>query len=234
MTQPPAAPKPAGKQPPSPRRIAVVYTTLALAVGLGWLAGSAAMPKTDGSAESPSPAPPVPNHARSGLEDLIWPCPMGDDRPWQFIIIHHTATHQGTLESITRGHRERLHTEDTGYHFIINNGQAEGTRDGEITPTPRWLDQRGGAHCLVERHPEFNGDGIGIALVGHFNQYRPTPNQMASLERLVLLLRARYEVPLDRIYGHGELKPTECPGRLFPLDEFLLDIRRSYIQERLR
>jgi hypothetical protein len=211
-----------------------VYAVLCLAVGLGWLAGSAAMPKTDVPLGPRAAPPPPPNHVRTDLEELIWPPDTNADREWQFIVIHHTATHQGTLESITRGHRLRLHTEDAGYHFIINNGQAEGTRDGQITPTPRWYGQRGGAHCLVDRHPEFNSGGIGIALVGHFNQYRPSANQMASLERLVILLRARYEIPLDCIYGHGELKNTECPGRLFPLDQFLLDLRRTYIQERIK
>jgi len=155
---------------------------------------------------------------------------MPVERLWRYIVVHHSATHRGTLESITQSHR-KIAFDDAGYHFIINNGVAEGTYDGQITPTPRWFDQRVGAHCRVVNHPEFNDAGIGICLIGNFDLYRPTEAQMVSLERLVTVLRRRYDVPIDRIVGHRELKATDCPGKLFPMDTFLMDLRRAYVVE---
>jgi N-acetyl-anhydromuramyl-L-alanine amidase AmpD len=85
----------------------------------------------------------------------------------------------------------------------------------------------------VPDHPEYNTEGIGICLVGNFDRQPPTAAQMTSLEILVLALSRRYEIPLDRIVGHGELKNTQCPGRLFPMEKFLMDLREASIDRQL-
>ncbi|MCX5649620.1 MAG: peptidoglycan recognition family protein, partial [Planctomycetota bacterium] len=174
-------------------RMAAVWLTLLAAMGTVGLVCWAAMPKRDRETSGPE----EPQDA--SLESVIRPDGMALPREWKYIIIHHSATRSATLEAIDRWHRETLHTTDSGYHFVINNGRAEGTRDGEITPTPRWLEQRTGAHCRVAEHPEFNEQGIGICLVGHFNREQPTAAQMASLEALVAALSARYHIPLERV-----------------------------------
>jgi len=85
----------------------------------------------------------------------------------------------------------------------------------------------------VRDHPEFNTEGIGICLIGNFDQHEPTPGQMAALEMLVLALRERHRIALEDILGHGELKNTRCPGRLFPMETFLMDLRQGHLK-RLR
>jgi N-acetyl-anhydromuramyl-L-alanine amidase AmpD len=30
----------------------------------------------------------------------------------------------------------------------------------------------------------------------------------------------RYHIPKSRVLGHGMLKPTDCPGKQFPWDDF--------------
>jgi len=169
----------------------------------------------------------------SAIQRLVWPDRLAPSRAWRYIVIHHTATPSATLEAIERNHVGKGF-EGVGYHFIINNGRAPGTGDGEITPTDRWIEQRTGAHAKVSHHPEFNREGIGIGLVGNFEQTPPTPAQMASLEMLVLALAARYDIGLGRIVGHGELKNTKCPGRLFPLKTFLMDLREVRLRRHLQ
>jgi len=101
-----------------------------------------------------------------------------------------------------------------GYHFVIGNGQ--GMTDGEIEPTFRWKQQMQGAHAGV---PDYNQHGVGIVLVGNFEKESPTAAQLASVKRLVKVLAREYEIPKDQIIGHGDVKPTECPGTHFPLKE---------------
>lgn len=228
MTDVPQREKPAETRPMNLGRMTAVWLTLLAAMGMVGLVCWAAMPKRDRETVSPE----EPQDA--SLESLIRTDDLAPVRNWQHIVIHHSATRSATLEAINRWHRETLHTDDAGYHFVINNGRATGTRDGEILATTRWLEQRAGAHCLVARHPEFNEQGIGICLVGHFNREQPTAAQMASIEALVAALAARYHIPLERVVGHGELKNTECPGTLFPMRTFLWELRQTMLAERLR
>ncbi len=41
----------------------------------------------------------------------------------------------------------------------------------------------------------------------------PTAKQMASVERLAGYLMATYHISPDHVMGHGDTKPTDCPGR---------------------
>ncbi|MGB2755139.1 MAG: peptidoglycan recognition family protein [Phycisphaerae bacterium] len=233
MTDVPRREKPAETRPMNFGRMAAVWLTLIAAMGMVGLVCWAAMPtrsadsgKSDGEANERS--------AEATRESLIRTDDLAPVRNWKYLVIHHSATRSATLEAIDRWHRETLHTDDAGYHFVINNGRATGTRNGEILATPRWANQRAGAHCRVAGHPEFNAQGIGICLVGHFNREQPTAAQMASLEALVAALAARYHIPLERVVGHGELKNTECPGTLFPMRTFLWELRQTMLAECLR
>ncbi len=235
----PVPSKPAGKgrEGPreDPRRLAIVCATLVLAVAVTWFAGRAALPPPP---PEPEVAPVLVETAEPGpmttFERAIWPDNLAPERRWQYIVIHHSATHKGTVDAFQRYHQKRHGADDIGYHFVINNGVAEGSRDGQVEPTARWHDQRHGAHCSVNGHRKFNDLGIGICLVGNFEQYTPTKAQMESLVLLLRLLRARYQVPIERIVGHGELKNTHCPGKLFPMDHLLWRLRAEYIEEQVR
>jgi N-acetyl-anhydromuramyl-L-alanine amidase AmpD len=200
-----------------------VWVILGAAMTVAALAGTTMLPRED----TPAAGTALPN-----LDGIIWPKGMAHVRPWRFIIIHHSATPAATVEAIAQTHRGRGF-QDVGYHFIVNNGRAAGTSDGEITPTARWLEQLPGAHTSVADHPEFNAEGIGICLVGNFDLKPPTPIQMTSLQLLVLALRDRCNIPLERVIGHGELKETHCPGRFFPMETFLMDLRTGYVKHRL-
>lgn len=146
----------------------------------------------------------------------VWQ-PQVAERKWRYIIVHHSATDKGSAAFFDRVHRDQG-WEGLGYHFVIGNGTMN-VADGQIEPGPRWREQRGGAHCKVRGRPEFNEYGIGICLVGNFNNGLPSEAQMRSLAALIRRLQARYDIPKSRIQGHGSLKATDCPGKKFNMDD---------------
>ncbi len=133
-------------------------------------------------------------------------------RDWKYIVIHHSASASGCAAEFDRFHRETRGWENgLGYHFVIGNGC--GSCDGQIEIGNRWVNQIDGAHAGVK---EYNHYGIGICLVGNFNESSPTPAQMASLSALVEYLQDRCHIPSKNIITHKHIKDTDCPGRNFP------------------
>lgn len=158
----------------------------------------------------------VPSDADQSSED--WQ-PGVEPRTWTSIVLHHTATRSGSVESIHASHQQQRDSRGQpwlgiGYHFVIGNGN--GMPDGQAEPTFRWKQQLHGAHA---GHHEYNATGIGIVLVGHFDQAPPTPAQWTSLKRLIAHLSAEYNIPADQLLGHGDIKATACPGRYLSLDD---------------
>jgi len=110
------------------------------------------------------------------------------------IIVHHTAV-DTSLEKL-RASVQRRGYSDIPYHYIVDtDGTLHATRPLE----------RMGAHCRGH-----NADSIGIALMGNLDRDPPTEAQIATLTRLIASLRKKYPVP---VLGHGDLRPTACPGR---------------------
>ena len=84
--------------------------------------------------------------------------PESELRDWNYIVLHHTASDSGSLDSIHQEHLKRKDKEGNswlgiGYHFVIGNGN--GMADGEIEPTFRWRQQLQGAHAGVGLGHEF-------------------------------------------------------------------------------
>ena len=102
----------------------------------------------------------------------------------------------------------------TSPHVKAGNRYRMG--DGEIEPTFRWRQQLQGAHAGEDEH---NKHGIGIAVVGNFDLGPPSPAQIASVRRLIRVLRVRYGIEISNIIRHSDIKATACPGKYFPMDE---------------
>jgi len=132
---------------------------------------------------------------------------------WTRITVHHSA--QTTAAQLGRGTRgdvadalrrvQRYHIGNNGwgdiaYHYLIDP-------DGRVF-TGRSLEFQG-AHASGKN----NVANIGICLFGHFDEERPSEAALASLEALVDRLRDEHSIGRSRVYGHLELKATECPGR---------------------
>lgn len=145
--------------------------------------------------------------------------PQAELREWNYIVLHHTASDSGNVESI---HEEHLKRKDKngnpwlgiGYHFVIGNGN--GMADGEVEQTFRWKQQLQGAHAGVA---DYNQHGIGIVLIGNFEKAPPTSAQASAVKQLVGILKREYGIPRVKVVGHGDVKPTECPGKLFPMSD---------------
>jgi hypothetical protein len=156
-----------------------------------------------------------PNLIAMGSVPAEWFPPVADNG-WEVIVVHHSASDKGSARTFDIAHRARG-WDELGYHFVIGNGTE--TPDGYIEVGNRWKKQKHGAHCKTPTN-YYNEYGIGICLVGDFDQTNPTPAQMQSLRRLVAFLSQRYHVSRDHIYGHGEVQGTHthCPGRYFPMN----------------
>jgi len=142
--------------------------------------------------------------------------PTKADRPWKYIVLHHSAAQEGGYDQIDREHRKILGFDGCGYHFVIGNGTGSG--DGQIEVAMRWDNQKQGVHCRNAKTHDADEYGIGICLVGDFDQQPPTPRQVAAAQALIAYLSQRYKISPNRVTTHAHLAatPTVCPGKYFP------------------
>jgi hypothetical protein len=147
--------------------------------------------------------------------------PPKADRPWKYVVLHHSAKETGNYDEIDREHRKVLGLNGCGYHFVIGNGT--GSPDGQIAVAMRWSEQKHGVHCKNGKNADVNEYGIGICLVGDLDREPPTARQIASTRALIAYLTARYQIPAANVETHAHLasSPTKCPGKLFPADQIL-------------
>lgn len=125
------------------------------------------------------------------------------------LVIHHSASGDVAAAEIHRWHLARGWS-GIGYHYLVRaNGTIEMGRPVDTE----------GAHT-----EGCNGDSIGICLAGDFTKVVPNPEQLAALSELVLEL-AEHFGPLE-ICRHSDLNPTDCPGELFPWQQFRREINR--------
>lgn len=89
---------------------------------------------------------------------------------------------------------------DVPYHFLIDlNGRIYEGRD--------W-------RYMGETNTEYDPRGhLLISVLGNYDLQEPTPAQIDAVTELMAWAAAEFDVPPDRIYGHGELAETSCPGR---------------------
>lgn len=163
----------------------------------------------------------APEPATPGLPSNITPPGGIKQGNWKVVVVHHSASNVDTPQGMDAYHRFTRHWENgLGYHFVIGGGVNY--PDGKIFVGPRWTKQIQGAHCGVPagtyfgvRRPDnfFNEHGIGICLIGDMNGRQPTARQVAALENLTTYLCGKTGVSPSSIYGHGQVKQTECPGR---------------------
>lgn len=135
--------------------------------------------------------------------------PTVPERPWKWIVIHHSSTTTGGAQSMDKDHRAKG-WDELGYHFVVGNGTE--TADGQIEVGSRWIKQRIGAHARTTDN-QYNETGIGICVVGNYDLTQPSQQQMQSLADLVAILQQRYNIPSSQVIGHMDIKSTTCPGR---------------------
>ena len=132
---------------------------------------------------------------------------------WTHIVIHHSATKSGNAAQFDKIHRLRG-WDGLGYHFVIGNG--DGSPEGKIEVGPRWKNQIRGAHAGVAYYNKY---GIGICLVGNFEETSPDRAQIDALVKLIRWLQIKCDIPAKNVIGHRDVKSTLCPGKYFPMRE---------------
>ena len=186
-TIPPPPPKPVN--PARLRRRARPARATGSATPAAWDTDS-----QDASADQPRRPPP--GVRRASLNERLQPFidestanelmyPNKADRPWRYIVLHHSASASGNYDQIDAEHRKILGIDGCGYHFVIGNGT--GSRDGQIEVSQRWNNQKQGAHTRNARTHDADEYGIGICLVGDFDQQPPSvtaDRRDAGLDRL--------------------------------------------------
>jgi hypothetical protein len=89
---------------------------------------------------------------------------------------------------------------DVPYHFLID-------LDGTIYEGRDW-------RYMGETNTRYDPSGhLLISVIGNYEVQQPTPAQLRAVTDLMAWGAATFDVPLDRIYGHGDLTATTCPGR---------------------
>lgn len=146
---------------------------------------------------------------------------------WRYIVIHHSAGNFGTIEFLQRVHRERQPRDPIDaipYHYVIGNGN--GLAEGEVASD--WRQKYGlwGAHVST-KNSAHNFLGIGICLIGNFEEKSVSSVQFESLVALTKQLMEKHGIPEQNVVCHGKLggQSTKCPGRNFPYAEFRNRIR---------
>lgn len=210
------------------------------------------------AARAPAPAPELPEPAPSVRKPTYVPRAAWGARPPKYaytptlagrVGVHHTASVEdfaaGTREecaarmrAIQAFHMETNGWNDVGYAWAIcRHGDVFQGREDDDDAT----DVQGA-------HDGFNRGSVGVTLFGYFHppvDQRPTDAQISALVDVVSWIaslrgfdplgRSLYEAlggPVDHVYGHREVKATDCPGdHLFARKE---EVRAAASERALR
>ncbi|MEJ2406585.1 MAG: peptidoglycan recognition family protein [Candidatus Thiodiazotropha sp.] len=148
------------------------------------------------------------------------------DKRWKYIAIHHSAGEYGSIPFLRKVHRQRQSSDPVDaipYHYVIGNGNGMGM--GEIATGWRQSLDIWGAHVSSRNH-DWNLRGIGICLIGNFENHSVPEQQYAALLSLTKDLMRQYGISGENVNGHGFItgERTKCPGKHFPIERFRKDI----------
>lgn len=140
----------------------------------------------------------------------------------KIIILHHSATKDsGTVSwnAIRRYHINECKWNDIGYHFGIEFIEDKGDPKGSYEILMGRTLDKVGAHTTGH-----NSDGIGICFVGNFDEAPPPDGQWQAGLKLVRWLCGEFSISRGSIYGHRNFANKTCPGKMFSIDNFKMDL----------
>jgi N-acetylmuramoyl-L-alanine amidase len=141
---------------------------------------------------------------------MVWLAPWGDiakAHPWKNIIVHRTegpagSARGGAMEQAKnptrRGVMVWVETDGTVYWAVPDNLVPTHTDGGDRNDN-KYIDNSKTYH-------QVNKDtSIGVEFAGNYPDVtrEATDAQVAAWRILVKVLRARYGIPLDRVYAHN-------------------------------
>lgn len=137
---------------------------------------------------------------------------------WRCVVTHHSGIDKGNADAYGNYHKRRGMKNGLAYHFVIGNGIDSG--DGQVEIGPRWEAQLDGGHVHTDK---YNKIGIGICMVGNYQNRKPTNNQLKALYELTDFLKGNARSRKMTFAVHKEIdgpRHTVCPGKNFPLKEY--------------
>ena len=111
-------------------------------------------------------------------------------------IIHHSASTGQTISSSAQFHIDARGWPAIAYHFAVG-------WDGKIY-------QLNDVDRKTFYAEGWNTRSIGVCLIGNYQEHEVPPVVVTSVNRLVMYLRDRYQVP--QVLFHRDTKATLCPG----------------------
>jgi len=137
-------------------------------------------------------------------------------RKWYGLVVHHTAGKQtDTVESVRKYHKAHGYA-DIGYHYFFE------------------IDTKGRFHLKAGRSTELQGchgdrqankNMLGVCIPGNYDRDRLTEDQYQEVLGGIIHLLQKHEIAPDKLVGHYNIKATDCPGRLFPLNALKADVK---------
>lgn len=180
------------------RLIATAFAAIAL------LAPATAQTDNFAAIARSSGTPDIP-----GLK-VVWLAPWGDvakAHPWRNIIVHQTegpagSARGGALEQAKnptrRGVTVWVETDGTVY-FAVAETLVPTHGDGANRNDNKYIDNKATYRQVVR------DNSIGVEFAGNYPDVAkgPTEAQIAAWRTLVRVLRARYDIPRERVYAHN-------------------------------
>jgi N-acetyl-anhydromuramyl-L-alanine amidase AmpD len=118
------------------------------------------------------------------------------------VIVHHTVTSTtATPQAIAQGQIDRRDLPGITYHFTVDGpGTISWTQPLETV-------------TAQTSSTAANLGGIGVALIGSFNDAPPGEAQLNAAAQLIAWLLSTYRIGTDKVVGRSELENTSSPGR---------------------
>jgi len=140
---------------------------------------------------------------------MVWLAPWGDvskAHPWRNIIVHQTEGPAGSARygaqeqaknPTRRGVTVWVETDGTVYWSVAEN-LVPTHGDGANRNDSKFIDNGPTFHQVI------GSNSIGVEFAGNYPDVTrgATEAQIAAWKVLVKVLRARYDIPLERVYAH--------------------------------
>ena len=141
---------------------------------------------------------------------MVWLAPWGEvskSHPWRNIIVHQTEGPAGSARGGAQEQSKRptrrgvtvwVETDGTVYWAVAEN-LVPTHGDGGNRNDNKYIDNSKTYHEVI------GSNSIGVEFAGNYPDVTraATEAQIAAWRILVGVLRARYQIPLDRVYAHN-------------------------------
>lgn len=131
-----------------------------------------------------------------------------------YIILHHTASSNASVEAIHNYHQKSRGWKGIGYNFYVR-------KDGKIYQgRPEWAV---GAHATG-----YNDKSIGVCAEGNFEAEKMSDAQKQAIIALLRELKQKY--PNAQIKRHKDFAATACPGKNYPFEEIIKEVESMLLK----